>query len=241
MHAQEPLDSLAIYLGFRGFVVQEVRIELAPKAGDPHRRIKILSLRDTRKGHACPDCGRYHRPIFQESAPILIRDCTIGDFETFLEIRPYRVACCGGTRVERLPFKAPGHRMTRRFFERLAALCRRLTVLEVATMAGLSQDTVARVDKEATELALGGSEPFLGDRIRWIGIDEVSRTGGHQYFTIVTDLERGTVLWIGDGKGEEGLAPFFEKLGPKKTRRIKGVVADLGYRTSIERWLPHAV
>src|SRR5437867_8203547 len=51
------------------------------------------------------------------------------------EIRAVRVACCGSTRTEQLSFAMPGFRMTRRFFERIAALCTRLPVLAVAEMA----------------------------------------------------------------------------------------------------------
>jgi transposase len=107
-----------------------------------------------------------------------------------------------------------GFRMTRRFFERIAALCTRMSVLAVAEMAGLSWDTVARIDKRAIELALGDQDLDLS-KLRWIGVDEVTRTGGHVYFTIVTDMLSGKVVWIGDGKGEKGLRPFLEALGPK--------------------------
>src|SRR5207249_2160602 len=87
----------------------------------------------------------------------------------------------------------------------------------------------------------------LGDRtaalenLRWIGVDEVSRTGGHVYFTIVTDLESGRVVWIGDGKGRRGLLPFLRALGPKGRRRIRGAVSDLGYQAILASRLRHAV
>lgn len=84
------------------------------------------------------------------------------------------MACCGGTRVEQLPFAMSGFRMTRRFFERVAALCTKLPVQTVATMAGLAWDTAARVDKRAIEMALG-DRTLDGVRLRWIGVDEVSR------------------------------------------------------------------
>lgn len=154
---------------------------------------------------------------------------------TYVEIRPFRVRCCGGTPVEKLPIRAGSHRMTVRFFERIAALCRVMPVDEVAKMAGLSWDTVARVDKESTELALGGSQPFVSLDLREVGIDEVSRTGGHVYFTIVSDLRRGKVLYVGEHKGEEGLLPFVEQIGKKAAKRIKVAVADLGYERAIEK------
>ena len=76
------------------------------------------------------------------------------------------------TRVERSPFAVPGFRMTRRFFERLAALCTRLPVSTVARMAGLSWATVAKVDGRAIELALGDRGSALDD-LRWIGVVDI--------------------------------------------------------------------
>src|SRR2546426_1262906 len=42
-----------------------------------------------------------------------------------------------------------------------------------------------------------------------------------------TSLRR--VVFIGDGKGEKGLKPFWEALGPRGRRRIRGTTSDLGY------------
>jgi transposase len=234
---QEPTHDLAIYLGLQGFEVERVTFE-QDRRGKP---IKVLEVGRSGGSHRCPECGKTHREgLFDEFEPVRFRDCSLGDRETYVQVRAMRVACCGGTRVEQLPFAMPGFRMTRRFFERIAALCTRLPIQAVARMAGLSWDTVARVDKRAIELALGEIDPSLL-RLRWIGVDEVSRTGGHVYFTIVTDLEKGQVVWIGDGKGEQGLLPFLEALGPRGRRRIRGVVSDLGYTRVVAAHLPHAV
>ena len=230
-------DCVATYLGLQGFKVLAVE-----RVQHPHRGpVKLVRLERREGRYECPQCGRRHATgLFAEQEPILLRDCSIGDLETYLEVRPMRIACCGGTRVERLPFAAPGFRMTRRFFERLAALCTRLPVETVAQMAQLSWATVARVDGRAIKLALGDRSAAL-DGLRWIGVDEVSRTGGRVYFTIVTNLETGRVVWIGDGKGRKGLLPFLRALGAKGRRKIRGVVSDLGYRSIIAGRLRHAV
>ncbi|MCI0432670.1 MAG: transposase, partial [Gemmatimonadetes bacterium] len=192
-------------------------------------RVKVVRIERRTGTHECSGCGRRHdRALFTEPAPIWLRDCSVGDVETYLEVQPVRVACCGGTRVERLPFAMPGFRMTRRFFERLAALCTRLPVSAVAKMANMSWETVARVDGRAIELALGDRTAALAE-LRWISVDEVSRTGGREYFTIVTNLANGRVVWIGDGKGRCGLLSFLRALGAKGRRRLRGVVSDLGY------------
>jgi transposase len=237
---QEEHDDLVLYLGLQGFVVESVTVERAAKPAAPARRIKVVRIVHAGAWHVCPDCGKRHeRGLFSEFVPVRFRDCSIGDFETYLEIRAMRVACCGGTRVERLPFAMAGFRMTERFFSRVAALCTRLPIRAVAEMAKLAWDTVTRVDKRAIELALQEPEDRLRG-LRWIGVDEVSRTGGRVYFTIVTNLETGKVVWIGDGKGEKGMLPFLQALGKKGCRRIRGAVSDLGYQGVIATHLPKA-
>ena len=230
-------DDLAIYLGLQEFEVQMVEVETSPRRG----RVKVLSLARHSGSHHCPRCGRGHADgLFQESEPVRFRDCSHGDVETYLEVEPMRVACCGATRVERMPFAMPGFRMTVRMFERIAALCTRLPIAVVAQMAKLSWATVAKVDGRAIELALG-DRPLDLQTLRWIGVDEVSWTGGRRYFTIVTDLQSGRVVWIGDGKGRKGLLPFLRALGAKGRRKLRGVVSDLGYQSIIASRLRHAV
>jgi transposase len=238
---QEPPDDLVVYLGLQGFAVESVEVLKAPRPGAPGRLIKVVHVSNRSGRHQCPDCGKQiKRGLFEEFEPVSFRDASIGDFETYLRIHAMRVACCGGTRVEQLSFAMPGFRMTRRFFERIAALCTKLPVRSVAKMAGLSWDTVARVDKRAIELALGERKDALKG-LRWIGVDEVSRTGGRVYFTVVTNLLSGCVVWVSDGKGEKGLLPFLEALGERGCQRIRGAVSDLAYRAALAAHLPQAV
>lgn len=236
MRDRERGDALAMLWGLQGFGVAYV--EVREEGGE---RVKVVGLEDRRREHVC-SCGKRHRDVVgRESEPRRWRDCSLGDFVTVVEIEPCRLSCCGGTRVEVFPWEAPGHRMTRRFFERLAALCTKMTVSAVAQASGLSWDTVGRVDKRAIELALGGPTPSLTG-LRFIGVDEVSRTGGHVYFTIVTDLETGRVVWIAEGKRQEALAGFFETLGKRGCKRLRIVVSDLGggYIGVIAKYAPHA-
>lgn len=234
---QNERDDLANYLGLQHFEVTLVETETLRRRGP----VKVLQVSRCSGTHRCPDCGREHAEgLFEEAEAVRVRDCSIGDLETYLEYVPMRVACCGGTRVERLSFVAPGFRMTVRFFERIAALCTRLPIEVVARMACLSWATVAKIDARAIALGLGDRALDL-QSLRWIGVDEVSWTGGRRYFTIVTDLESGRVVWIGDGKGRRGLRGFLRALGAKGRRKIRGVVSDLGYRSIIVRRLRHAV
>lgn len=243
MDGQERFELATTLWDLQGFKVVSAEVEAEPTAKEPGRMVQVVRLSNERPTHRCPQCGKEHRQaFFEEFNARRFRDCSFGELETYVEITPMRVRCCGGLLVEAFPWEAPGgHRMTRRFFERLAALCTRLPVQSVATMSGLSWDTVSRVDMEAVQLALGGDMPSL-DGLRWIGVDEVSRTGGRVYFTIVTDLVGGRVVWVGEKKGKESLAEFFRALGGKRCKKIRGVVSDLsaGYLEAIADAIPHA-
>jgi transposase len=66
-----------------------------------------------------------------------------------------------------------------------------------------------------------------------IGIDEVSRRKGQVYLTVVYDLERRVLLWVGDDRTEEAVRPFFtEEMGKRRCRTLRAVCMDM--------WAPYA-
>jgi len=226
------------YLGLQGFRVSG--IELREKPGSPGEKIRVVTLDDQRDEHQCWHCKRYTSDHFyRESEPILVRDCSMGDYETFLEIYPHRVQCCGHSSRERLPFQMEGFRMTRRFFFRVGAFCHHLAVAVVAKMARLAWDTVARIDKAVIELGLGGKEPSI-EGLRHLGVDEVSRTGGRIFFTVFTDLETGHVVHIADGRGKQAVKSFTDRLTKRDMKRIKVTASDMGYFSLLQKAFPRA-
>jgi len=85
-----------------------------------------------------------------------------------------------------------------------------------------------------------------GHRIRGlkcIGIDEISYCKGHKYATIVYDLERSCVVWVGQGKGRETIDEFFnERLSKYQKSQIKWASCDMSqaYIGAIEHHCPNA-
>ena len=45
-------------------------------------------------------------------------------------------------------------------------------------------------------------------RERQLAIDEIAIAKGYRYVTVVMDLERGAVIFVGEGKGASALEPF---------------------------------
>ncbi len=60
------------------------------------------------------------------------------------------------------------------------------------------------------------------------GIDEISYAKGHKYATLVYDLERSCVVWIGKGKARETIDTFFrDHLSAFQKARIRWACCDM--------------
>jgi len=59
-------------------------------------------------------------------------------------------------------------------------------------------------------------------------VDEVARAKGHDYVTVVYDLDTGALLWVGDGKSADRLAVFLAELSQETADGIQAVAVDMG-------------
>jgi transposase len=75
-----------------------------------------------------------------------------------------------------------------------------------------------------------------------IGIDEFAVKKGHIYKTIVVDLNKGRIIYVGEGKGTDALDKFWKKVS-KKGIVIKTVATDLSsaFTSSVLQNVPGAV
>jgi transposase len=85
-----------------------------------------------------------------------------------------------------------------------------------------------------------------GHRIRGLttlGVDEIAYAKGHKYATLVYDLDRSCVVWVGPGKGRETIDRFFtEALSAYQRGQIKWACCDMSeaYMNAIQAYCPHA-
>lgn len=204
-------------LGLRSHYVREIREE----DGQLIASIDRLGARRL----DCGQCGRAAMTVSGRRPPRDWRDLPIRGQPLVLRYAPYRVRCrrCG-VRVERLPWARPWQRVTTALAVAVAALARRLSWAETATHFGLDWKTVAGVVRRAVTEGLA--------RRRWqplhvLGIDEVSRRKGHQYLTLIYDLERGRLVWIGENRDTATMERFLTWLGPRRARAVRAVCCDM--------------
>lgn len=127
--------------------------------------------------------------------------------------------------MERLDWLAANPRYTHRLAGQVGRLCQEMTNKAVAAALHLHEHTVKELDKQYMRQELAG-HPAPGPRV--IGVDELSIRRGHTYRIIVSDVERGRVIWVGgEGRREADLDLFFTELGEKKASRIEAAVIDM--------------
>ena len=143
-----------------------------------------------------------------------------------LRYRPRRVDCprCG-IRVEDFPWAEPWARVTRALGNAVAMLARELSWQGTARQYGLNWKTVAGIVRRTVAYGLRKRKR---PPVHVIGIDEVSRRKGQVYLTVVYDMERRVVLWVGDGRNEEQVKPFFtEVMGRRRCTTLQVVCMDM--------------
>jgi transposase len=120
--------------------------------------------------------------------------------------------------------------VTTALFNAVARLATELSWQGTARQYGLNWKSVATIVKRAVEYGL---RHRARPPVHVIGIDEVSRRKGQVYLTVVYDLERRVLLWVGDDRTEEAVRPFFTKeMGVRRCHTLRVVCMDM--------WAPYA-
>jgi transposase len=173
----------------------------------------------------CGLCGQRCRKVHSTQRQRMWRDLSMRGVAMVLQYRPRRVNCprCG-VRVEQFPWAQPWARVTKALAHAVAILARLLSWQETARHYGLNWKTVASVVKRAVEYGL---RQRRRQPLHVLGIDEVSRRKGHHYLTVVYDLERRVLLWVGEDRTEQTVAQFFTGLGRRRCSPIRVVCMDM--------------
>jgi transposase len=187
----------------------------------------------------CSGCGVRCRQI-HDCEERRVRDLPIFEVPVELIVPRLRVACAQcGAKLERLPWLEGYARVTTRLAASVARLCKVMSLWHVAKFYGLAWTTVKRIDFGHLKQALG---PLALDGVTVIGMDEFAIQKGHRYATVVVEVPRKRVLWVGRGRGREEVRPFFALLGPSGCAQLQAVVMDMnaGYAEEVRARCPNA-
>jgi transposase len=161
-------------------------------------------------------------------------------FLTYLHASPPRISCPEhGVRQARLPWAEEGSRFTHLFEVLAIDLLQAANVKRAAQILRISWDQAWHLMERAVLRGRAGKESALP---RQIGIDEKAIAKGHQYMTLVCDLDAATVQYIGEGRTEESLAAYFTAFSQEQCAEIEAISLDMwpAYINACKAQVPQA-
>jgi len=203
-------------------------------------RLDVL-VKPFKNGCRCPHCGRRGKIVRQRDEPRYWRDIPVGPWSVWLMYWPREIHCATHGRVsERLPWADAESRVTYRLEYLMLRYCQIMSQKAAAKLLRLPASTLSDLLHRLIRRLRDGHR-IRG--LKTIGIDEVSYHKGHKYATLVYDLDRSCVVWIGQGKGRETIDRFFnEALSDYQKARIQSACCDMSqaYIGAIETHCPNA-
>jgi len=173
----------------------------------------------------CPVCGG---PMdMHDHLHVRIQDYELLGHISILDVQFHRLSCrfCNHKVTQEIPFRSRSHMLTRRLEERV---CRRLNQGSTIKAASISlcihPAVVKEIDRQRLKRMAFLAHPPMA---RYIGIDEFLLHKGHRYATVVTDLERRTVIFLEAGKKKEQAEHFIARMGPSWMKHVEAVSMDM--------------
>jgi len=196
------------------------RIELNAK----ERKVDVWAEHSSGASWPCPECEKA-LPLYDHAEERVWRHLDSCQYKTFLHARIPRVACPEhGVLQARVPWAEPRSRFTL-LFERLAIdVLGECDVTGATRILGISWDEAWHIMEAAVRRGRARKARTV---VREIGVDEKSAAKGHKYLTLVCDLERGVIEYIGDGRRQESLEEYYAGLKPEQLKGIEAVAMDM--------------
>lgn len=204
----------------------------------------VVDIRARQNGlPACSRCGKAgpvydHMPDHRQFEFI-----PLWNIPVYFHYTMRRVDCeqCG-VRVERVPWAEGKSPVTKPFALFLARWAKRLSWKETAKSFCTTWDTVFRSVKQIVEYGLKHRQL---DGITAIGIDEIQYGKGHQYLTLVYQINAGIrrLLFVGKERKAKTLLRFFRDFGKERCEKLEFVCSDMwkAYIKVIKKKAPDAL
>ena len=216
------MDDRQLYATILGltdpWIVEDVEV-----AADAEEVRVRLTLRDGTELQ-CPDCEKA-APGYDQAAERRWRHLDTCQYRTVLVARIPRVECPEhGVRQISVPWSEERSRFTALFEAWAIRLLQETTLSGLRRVMRLSWDEAEGILDRAVKRGLARR---ADDPARIIGVDETSFRKGHQYITVVSDLERDRVLWVGEDRKKTTLAAYWSQLPAAHLAEVREVVMDM--------------
>ena len=173
----------------------------------------------------CPECQK--RMVIHDYEERRWRHLDSCQFKTIIVSRVPIVSCSEhGSQTVAVPWAEKYTRFTR-LFERLAIdVLLECSISGASQILGISWDEGDGIKQRAVKRGLARKTPTVMPRLC---VDEKGMGHGHDYMTIVAQVEKGqtTVQYVGEGRKQESLDVFWESLLEEQLAGVQAVAMDM--------------
>lgn len=190
----------------------------------------------------CPGCGQEHQPT-HDRKPRTWRHLDFFQFAAYVHADVPRVCCnsCGKTTQVEVPWARPGSRFTLLFEALSLTLAKAMPVATTAKQLRTDDRALWRILDHHVSRARA-QEDYSA--VTAIGVDETACRRGHQYITLVHDLEQRRLIFATAGRDAQTLQRFTENLAHHQGRgeQIRHASIDMSraYISGLGQHLPGA-
>lgn len=181
------------------------------------------------KSHNVTQKGKKYREI---------RTLPIGKKTIILCLHLHRLYCndCKSMLLETIEVADSKKHYSNKLASWVIDLLKYATIQDVAKITNLSWAQVKDIEKVYLKKKY---EQIEVENLRYIAIDEFYTGQKTGYYTFVTNLQTGRIVFVAEGKDEKCLEPFFSKLESRKIK-IEAASIDMGksYIAAIMHYLP---
>ena len=172
----------------------------------------------------CPECGKA-LGVYDHAEEREFQHLHTCHVPTYLHVRMPRVKCPDhGVRRVPLGFAEGRSDMTLRMERHLIDLAQECSMTGMGRLTGLSWDRCWAVLERAV---FRGRDRKGVAPARRIGVDEKSFAKGHKYETLVSNLDTGTIEYVGDRNDTESLAAYYRQFDKQQLASIEAVAMDM--------------
>jgi len=188
----------------------------------------------------CIEC-KSRDVTFDSFGEVTIKTVPSGSKQVFLVLHLRVLKCrdCGAKRQESRDVAEPRKSYTRQFANYVLDLAKYMTIKAVARHLRVGWDLVKDILKSNLRRK---AKRRSWRKVRRIAIDEFAIRKGHDYMTVVLDLDTGHILYVAEGKDQECLKPFFRRLRHARAK-LEAVAMDMSsaYIAAVRDYWPKPV
>jgi transposase len=207
---------------FKSFVYDKARFVV--EKGETLIEVTVLPRQNSQ---AICSCCSQPAPLYDRLQERRFEFIPLWGYRVYLRYRMRRVQCpCCGVKVEQVPWARGKRELTDTYMQFLAHWASMLSWREVAVHFRTSWE---KVFQAVEYIVQWGLEHRDLSGVTAIGVDEIAWSKGHNYLTLVYQIDAGNtrLLWIGKERTIKTLLRFFRFFGRSRSQELKYVCSDM--------------